>query len=79
MNVNGSTPVVYIAPQALAPLVPSTEPIAMLLAARPDLNEATAQQAVAAQQPTAPVIGTTGTSGTTGADDDPGGHIDVYA
>lgn len=69
MNVNGVTAAVYVSPQLLAPLVPSKEAIAMLLAARPDLNEATAHQALATHQP-APAV----SSG-----DDPGGHVDVYA
>ena len=68
-SVNGS--VVYLAPQVIAPLSPSTQAIALSLATRPDL----VQQAQK-ELPAAPTVRTPPAVPAVVSVD---GHVDVYA
>lgn len=69
-SVNGS--VVYLAPQVIAPLSPSTQAIALALAVRPDL----VQQA---QKDAPPAPGAFRTPPAVPAVVSVDGHVDVYA
>lgn len=68
--INGVQPaVVYLAPQAIAPLSPSTEAIALTLAHRPDLVQQSRAAAPAAVHEQPEVTGPASVPG----------HVDVYA